>query len=129
MLIQISMVGGALMATIGIAYLLCEDYVLADFNPPSKSLVVELALPRSIAGIQIGLVLLSMWVTRSSALSLQAKQGLPRGNLIVGWSVLSTLHASLNAAYLILTYVKKSCHFLCLWHTAYSLVATTCTAS
>jgi hypothetical protein len=29
-----------------------------------------------------------MVVTRSSALSLQAKQGLPRGNQIVGWVVL-----------------------------------------
>ena len=123
------MAGGALMAAIGIAYLLCEDYVLADFNPPCKSLSVELALSRSVAGIQIGLVFLSMWVTRSSALSLQAKQGLPHGNLVVGWAVLSTLHASLNAAYLVLTHVKKSCRFLRLWHTAYSLVATTCTAS
>ena len=37
---------------------------------------------------QIGLIILSMLVTRSSALSLQAKQGLPRGNQIVGWLVL-----------------------------------------
>ena len=29
-----------------------------------------------------------MIVTRSSALSLQAKLGLPRGNQIVGWAVL-----------------------------------------
>lgn len=38
---------------------------------------------------QIGLVLLAMVVTRSSALSLQAKLGLPRGNQVVGWIVLS----------------------------------------
>lgn len=29
-----------------------------------------------------------MFVTRSSVLSLQAKEGLPRGNQIVGWLVL-----------------------------------------
>jgi hypothetical protein len=38
--------------------------------------------------MQIGLIILAMVVTRSSALSLQAKNGLPRGNQIVGWAVL-----------------------------------------
>lgn len=33
---------------------------------------------------------LAMVVTRSSALSLQAKRGLPLGNQIVGWTILST---------------------------------------
>lgn len=37
---------------------------------------------------QTGLVLLAMLVTRSSALSLQARAGLPRGNQVVGWLVL-----------------------------------------
>ena len=37
---------------------------------------------------QIGLIALAMVTTRSSALSLQAKQGLPRGNQIVGWACL-----------------------------------------
>lgn len=31
-----------------------------------------------------------MIVTRSSALSLQAKQGLPRGEQVLGWSILGT---------------------------------------
>lgn len=38
--------------------------------------------------LQIGLIVLSMLVTRSSVLSLQAKQGLPAGNQAVGWLVL-----------------------------------------
>ena len=37
---------------------------------------------------QIGFIILAMIVTRSSALSLQAKLGLPRGNQLVGWAVL-----------------------------------------
>jgi hypothetical protein len=37
---------------------------------------------------QIGFIILAMIVTRSSALSLQAKVGLPRGNQLVGWVVL-----------------------------------------
>lgn len=41
-----------------------------------------------IIGMQIGLVVLAAFVTRSSALSLQAKHGLPVGNQIVGWMTL-----------------------------------------
>lgn len=37
---------------------------------------------------QTGLIALSIIVTRSSALSLAAKQGLPRGNQVVGWITL-----------------------------------------
>ncbi|GKZ35103.1 glycosyl phosphatidyl inositol anchor synthesis [Aspergillus brasiliensis] len=41
-------------------------------------------------GTQLGMVMLALIVTRSSAMSLQAKQGLPFGNQIVGWLVLVT---------------------------------------
>lgn len=44
-------------------------------------------------GIQVGLILLAIIVTRSSIASLQAKKGLPLGNQIVGWF---TLIASLG---------------------------------
>lgn len=44
--------------------------------------------------MQIGFILLAMVVTRSSALSLQAKQGLPRGNQIVGWFILGTKYCT-----------------------------------
>jgi GPI ethanolamine phosphate transferase 1 len=39
---------------------------------------------------QIGLIIQAMITTRSSAMSLQAKQGLPPGNQAVGWLVLGT---------------------------------------
>ncbi|KAK1594454.1 phosphatidylinositolglycan class N [Colletotrichum navitas] len=71
--------GGIAMAAIGLAYLVWEDKLLA-----------RLALPtaRALTGVQVGLILLAIVVTRSSALSLQAKLGLPRGNQVVGWIVL-----------------------------------------
>lgn len=34
------------------------------------------------------MILLALIVTRSSAASLQAKQGLPLGNQVLGWSIL-----------------------------------------
>jgi GPI ethanolamine phosphate transferase 1 len=45
-------------------------------------------LSRAILGVQVGLVILSLVVTRSSVLSLQAKEGLPLGTQIVGWIVM-----------------------------------------
>ncbi|ANB14247.1 Mcd4p [Sugiyamaella lignohabitans] len=41
-----------------------------------------------LCGVQLGLIILSVIVTRSSVKSLQARQGLPVGNQIVGWLVL-----------------------------------------
>lgn len=75
------------MVVIGLLYLIFEDFVLADFSwnakPASRN-----HLSRSLVGIQVGLTVLSIIITRSSALSLQAKQGLPRGNQIMGWVTL-----------------------------------------
>jgi phosphatidylinositol glycan class N len=82
------MVGGALMVIVGVLYLILEDFVLADFTWPVKGSSRNNLVSRTLVGVQVGLTLLSMVVTRSSALSLQAKQGLPRGNQIVGWVVL-----------------------------------------
>lgn len=76
------------MITIGLLYLVFEDYILADFTKPTKSAVADMRFSRTVTGLQIGLVLLSMLVTRSSALSLQAKEGLPYGNQVVGWIVM-----------------------------------------
>ncbi|KAK5239007.1 Glycosyl phosphatidyl inositol anchor synthesis, partial [Exophiala xenobiotica] len=39
-------------------------------------------------GLQLGIILLTIIVTRSSVASLQAKNGLPLGNQAVGWFVL-----------------------------------------
>ncbi|KAI0967703.1 GPI ethanolamine phosphate transferase 1 [Xylaria arbuscula] len=88
--VQLIMVGGFLMVAVGIIYLIFEDKLLADFSGSTKpqSLQKPKGLSRALIGVQIGLIILAMIVTRSSALSLQAKQGLPRGNQVVGWLTL-----------------------------------------
>jgi phosphatidylinositol glycan class N len=45
---------------------------------------------KMVLGVQVGLIGLTMFVTQSSVWSLQAKQGLPLGNLVVGWGILGT---------------------------------------
>lgn len=93
------LLGGSLMVAIGVLYLVFEDTILSDFAAPSAPSAPSTAsaaaktaakspVVRALLGAQIGLVLLAMWVTRASALSLQAKLGLPRGNQVVGWLVL-----------------------------------------
>ncbi|KAI3535267.1 phosphatidylinositolglycan class N [Colletotrichum filicis] len=77
--IPLIVAGGIVMAAIGLAYLIWEDRLLAK---------PALPISRALTGIQIGLILLAIVVTRSSAISLQAKAGLPRGNQVVGWIVL-----------------------------------------
>lgn len=90
------------MAFVGLLYLLFEKSILSasssargEFTPPRAD-----GLSRNILGIQIGLIMLAMIVTRSSVASLQAKRGLPLGNQIVGWLVLSmwpyALHKSVS---------------------------------
>jgi phosphatidylinositol glycan class N len=77
------------MVVVGVVYLVFEDFILADFSSAMK---LPTSRPnhvtRGLVGVQIGLTVLSMIITRSSALSLQAKQGLPPGNQIMGWIVL-----------------------------------------
>ncbi|KAF5009179.1 hypothetical protein FDECE_4580 [Fusarium decemcellulare] len=85
--IPLILVGGGFMAVIGLAYLVLEDFILSDFSS-FKSKTRRLHTSRTLLGAQIGLIILAMIVTRSSALSLQAKLGLPRGNQAVGWVVL-----------------------------------------
>ncbi|KAL2838371.1 Phosphatidylinositolglycan class N-domain-containing protein [Aspergillus pseudoustus] len=77
--------GAALMLLTGLLYLLFEDQILGS-SP--KSGAVSRTGSRVIMGMQLGLVILSLIVTRSSIASLQAKQGLPFGNQVVGWIVL-----------------------------------------
>ncbi|KAI1461452.1 GPI ethanolamine phosphate transferase 1 [Annulohypoxylon moriforme] len=88
--IPLIMLGGLLMVIVGLSYLIFEDKLLAI---PSSSKKSNTAKPRNdisrtLIGIQIGLAILSMLVTRDSARSLQAKEGLPRGNQAVAWLVL-----------------------------------------
>ncbi|PKS11571.1 hypothetical protein jhhlp_003336 [Lomentospora prolificans] len=89
--IPLIMAGGVPMVLIGISYLVFEDVVLSDFSTQKKPMSQKLpghATSRILTGIQIGLIVLAMVVTRSSALAIQAKQGLPRGNQVVGYVVL-----------------------------------------
>lgn len=82
--------GGVLMIAIGILYLAFEERVLSDFSTTvSKTKAPRKEISRTLIGVQVGLVALAVIVTRSSVLSLQAKEGLPRGNQVVGWLVLS----------------------------------------
>ncbi|KAM4064755.1 phosphatidylinositolglycan class N (PIG-N) domain-containing protein [Hirsutella rhossiliensis] len=82
--------GGTVMSVVGLLYLIFEDFVLSDFSWAGKKDASRgnSTTRRSLTGIQVGLVLLAMVVTRSSALSLQSKQGLPPGNQVLGWIVL-----------------------------------------
>lgn len=90
--ITLIMLGGSLMVAVGILYLVFEDHILADFSATApKPRTNKQHSSRVFIGLQIGLIALAMVVTRSSALSLQAKQGLPRGNQLVGWLVLGEL--------------------------------------
>ncbi len=77
------------MGLIGFLYLAFEEALLG--MPVKKS-----SLSRTIIGLQTGLVLLSLYVTQSSAKSLQAKQGLPLGNQIAGWLVLRKFSSFIN---------------------------------
>ncbi|KAL4902800.1 hypothetical protein BDW74DRAFT_157593 [Aspergillus multicolor] len=77
--------GGAFMLLTGLLYLLFEDDIL---GPNHQAAAVSRKGSRNIMGLQLGMVLLALITTRSSAASLQARQGLPFGNQVVGWVVL-----------------------------------------
>ncbi|KAL4932328.1 mannose-ethanolamine phosphotransferase MCD4 [Aspergillus undulatus] len=77
--------GALVMILTGLLYLLFEDDILGPNQQPAA---VSRIGSRIIMGMQLGMVILALIVTRSSATSLQAKQGLPFGNQVVGWGVL-----------------------------------------
>lgn len=80
--------GGMLMAGTGILYMLFEQSITSK-SRSRKGMPTSLdPVSRSIMGVQIGLILLAIIVTRSSIASLQAKKGLPLGSQIVGWLTL-----------------------------------------
>ncbi|KAJ5731171.1 GPI ethanolamine phosphate transferase 1 [Penicillium malachiteum] len=81
--------GGLLMFFTGVLYLMFEDTILGKSSSAPKSPGALSTLgSRVVMGTQVGLVLLALIVTRSSVSFLQARQGLPLGNQVVGWSVL-----------------------------------------
>ncbi|PGH06802.1 GPI ethanolamine phosphate transferase 1 [Helicocarpus griseus UAMH5409] len=78
-------IGGVLMVLTGLLYLIFEE----SLTPRSKAVSATVSNgSRRIMGIQVGMIILAIIVTRSSIVSLQAKEGLPLGNQTVGWSVL-----------------------------------------
>ncbi|KAI4198874.1 MAG: hypothetical protein LQ350_005023 [Teloschistes chrysophthalmus] len=89
--INVILIGGILMAAVGLLYLLFEKSILSASSSASSELSSPRAdgLSKNILGAQIGLIMLAMVVTRSSVASLQAKRGLPLGNQVIGWLVLS----------------------------------------
>lgn len=110
------MVGGGLMFAVGAIYLAFQEKILANANTRNGSidaktnvnsrliLSVQVRHAHSISHspltvYQLGLVLLSMIVTKRSIHYIQARQGLPLGVLVVGWATLGkaylrTLQAS-----------------------------------
>lgn len=76
------------MVLVGVLYILFEKSILSS-TTGSKQASLD-GVSATLLGVQIGLILLAMIVTRSSVASLQAKAGLPLGNQVVGWMILST---------------------------------------
>lgn len=76
--------GGILCFLVGLTYLFFERHITSKSRSGSPSFKPN-SLSRVIMGAQLGVLLLTILVTRSSALSLQAKQGLPLGNQVIGW--------------------------------------------
>ncbi|KDN68699.1 putative phosphatidylinositolglycan class N [Colletotrichum sublineola] len=70
--------GGLSMVAVGVGYLLFEHTIVANFPGASSKPLFENRISRFLIGVQTVLVMLSIIITRSSALSLQAKGGLPR---------------------------------------------------
>lgn len=77
------------MVVVGIMYLIFEDFVLAEFTWTTKSTPKKPNhVTRMLVGVQVGLTILSILITRSTVLSMQSKNGVPPGNQAVGWLVL-----------------------------------------
>ncbi|KAL6881528.1 PigN domain-containing protein [Trichoderma novae-zelandiae] len=88
--VDLIVASGVIMSLIGLLYMIFEPFVLSDFSSmgAESNKQTNSLLSRVATGIQVGLIILATVVTRSSALSIQAKQGLPLGNQVMGWAVL-----------------------------------------
>ena len=76
------------MVTVGLLYLIFEELLLSSPGNEGKVSYSQNGLSRIILGLQIGLIVLATIVTHSSVASLQAKRGLPKGNQVMGWTIL-----------------------------------------
>jgi len=81
------------MVLVGVLYILFEKSILSSPEGSTRTSPVLDSPSSSVLGVQIGLIILAMFVTKSSVTSIQSKRGLPFGNQVVGWIVLSTRHA------------------------------------
>ncbi|KAL6703846.1 Glycosyl phosphatidyl inositol anchor synthesis [Coniothyrium glycines] len=89
--IRLILLGGALMFAVGAIYLLFEQDILEESTSNTEAVDASVsAKARIILSVQLGLVLLSMIVTKNSITYIQARQGLPLGVLVVGWATLLT---------------------------------------
>src|SRR5690348_721586 len=85
-----SLLGGALMFAVGALYLVFERNLVAGSKSESELASHELSnKSRIVLGVQLGLVLLSMIVTKSSISYLQAREGIPYGVLTMGRATLA----------------------------------------
>lgn len=78
-------VGGLLMLGVGVGYLFFEQAITSQSRSAKPTSGKLSALSRAIMGVQLGIILLTLLVTRSSIASLSAKKGLPLGNQVIGW--------------------------------------------
>lgn len=85
------MLGGVLMLVVGALYLFYEDSIVKQlpFTKRKEAAEDKPLVSRTVIGIQVGLVMLAILVTRSSVTSIQSKQGLPLGTQLVGWLTMS----------------------------------------
>ncbi|KAI9677762.1 MAG: Glycosyl phosphatidyl inositol anchor synthesis [Trizodia sp. TS-e1964] len=86
--LNLILLGGGLMAITGSLYLFFENEIHFQSSSKISFPSIDNVISRSILGIQIGLIIVAMVVTRSSVLSLQAKKGLPIGSQAVGWIIM-----------------------------------------
>ncbi|KIW48602.1 uncharacterized protein PV06_01173 [Exophiala oligosperma] len=79
--------GGLLMLGAGLAYLYYEHEIHSMSRSGHQGSEPNM-VSRMLMGLQLGVILLAIIVTRSSVASIQAKKGLPLGNQVVGWFAL-----------------------------------------
>ncbi|EFE37325.1 hypothetical protein TRV_08021 [Trichophyton verrucosum HKI 0517] len=84
--------GGILILLVGFLYIVFEKRLLEQtvLSSDRQSAADVNGVSRVILGLQVGLVAISVFVTRSSVSSLRAKQGLPLGTQVAGWTTLVT---------------------------------------
>ena len=82
------------MFCVGLLYLLFEERLLSPHGKDDRISPYTGRLTRMILGLQVGLILLATVVTRSTVASLQAKRGLPKGNQVIGWTILGRFLAT-----------------------------------